>query len=188
MKEVEEVGDFPHYEILRVLIEASIRDQKAIQASSGALNAAISELRNQAASLPGTLVDQVAHRLVTEIRTNLDNVTSAANRAERHFRQAAEFSIWKLLFLPALCFITSLAGILFYVKLAMPDPRELQKLRIQQAELQDTIAVLERKGGSAEITQCRDSRNKLRPCIRTEEKYGVFGDGQKATYRVIYGY
>jgi hypothetical protein len=187
VKTSEQVGEFPHYEILRVLLEAAIRDQRAIQASSGALSAATLELRNQTAKLPETLVTAVSENLLSEIRENLDNVAAAARRAQGDFDRVTSVARWKLLVLPACCFLAGLGGILIYIKLAMPDVRKLEELRERQADLQSQLSVLERKGGAAQVSRCTDRKGRTWPCIRTDDTFGTFGNSEGETFRVIFG-
>lgn len=186
MKSSEQIGDFPHYEILRTLIEAAIRDQRAISASSAALTAAVAKIKDQVSTLPEQLSRTLAGPVEKNLIQHFLGTINAAQNATARFEQAASLSVRKLFLLPTVCFLAAVFGLLVYVKLAMPDPRQIQSLRLEEARLRHSIALLEREGGKAQITQCRE-RTKTRPCIRTDERYGVFGN-DKDTFRIIYGY
>jgi hypothetical protein len=180
----DQIDEFPHYEILRTLIEAVARDQNGIERSIAGLDTLVEKLPAQILGQVAMQVTDQLQQQFKELRRQVRILQNDVEMAPQNFKRAAGTSFWKLLFSPMLCFVTIGFALWMYV----PNARSINALREEQEELQRNISMLQQEGGKADLTQC-PMNGKMKPCIATIDDDNVFRVAHsKAAYRVLYGY
>ena len=158
----DQTDEFPHYEILRTLIEAAVRDQNGIERSIASLDALVEKLPAEILSQVATQVTGELKEQFEELREQVRILQNDAERAQESFRRTGSTSFWKLLLAPMLCLVAIGVALWMY----LPNALSINALRQEQAGLQRNISMLEQRGGKADLTQCKWN-GKWKPCIAT---------------------
>jgi hypothetical protein len=139
---------------------------------------AIEKLSQHTQSLEAAVRDQVQRALVDALKTVHAESQRAVDALQKIKRTAnARVTLWTL-GLTA----TSVAIALFVAWWVLPTPAEIARLRTERDELASNIAVLNRRGGRADLRRCGPGR----VCVRVDlsaPRYGGSSD-----YMVIKGY
>ena len=195
------------YEVFSHLAEQAMRDQEAIENSIQALDGAIAALKRETSALPGEVsrkisgivsssADVVAKevteqfvRVVNEVTEKFARASQQAEKARSAYEHAAKFAVGKIIIIAALCFLFGVVGVIAVVHYVIPDPGQLQALRAEKAELEQTVSLLEQHGGRADVRTCQVS-GEPRLCIRIDDEPARVrvGPNNNGHYRVIYGY
>lgn len=195
------------YGVFNHLAEQAMRDQEAIEKSIKALDDAIEALKREASALPGevshkisdtvpSFADAVANeltekfaRVANEATEKFASASQQAEKARSAYERAAKLAVGKIIIIAALCFLFGVVGMIAVIYHAIPNPGQLQALRAEKAQLEQTVSLLEQRGGRADVRTCQVS-GEQRLCIRTDDETARvrFGPNNKGVYRVIYGY
>jgi hypothetical protein len=186
-KSTEEAGA---HLVIGTLLEAAIRDQQAIKEAVGTLNRATDTLRRASEVLPDTVAKEVDASLKAAINGAADTLVKRfedanvkAARASTAYKEAAEFSMWRIV-IPALG-ITALAGAVIVIAawMAMPNLTEVQALRNERDRLQHDLSILEERGAKSDTRTCqlttKSKRGRL--CVKLDPQYG----DQWGGYRIV---
>jgi hypothetical protein len=189
-------GDSEHartidpYPALGTLLEAAIRDQKAIGKAVDGLNGVQRAMTTATAELPRTVarevdaslqdaIERAAMRLVERFeKANVD-----AERAEKAYCNAVKFSLWKGA-LPVLGIAAvGAAAIVAVAWMLTPSLAEIQSRRDERDALEQRIAWLQQHGANGDFTKCIVSKDgkKTRLCVKLDSRFGDEWSG----YRII---
>ena len=174
------------HSVIGTLLEAAIRDQKAIHEAVEGLNSAENSVATAAARLPGAVAREVDVSLKQAVGgaadtlvKRFDDANIEAERAAAAYRDAAAFSLRRIV-IPVLS-ITAIgaSAIVIAAWLAMPNLAELQARREERDQLEQRIAWLEKYGARSDITNCEISkdRKKTRLCVKLDPNFGDHWSG-----------
>lgn len=144
-------------------------------------------------TLPGVARDtvgDVAKEIIVEgtkkASVGLLDASSKAMVAAEELSRAHTAALIKHIFVLTCTTVLFAAGLWAWGNWAWSD---VQTARAELAQLQAAVEKLESQYGKATLSMCTETNGNKRPCIRTDERAGLFGDPKKGeTYRVIYGY
>lgn len=165
-------------------LDSDERKIAALFAAFEEINAQVDRAGKQLTLSVGRLdptVRQTIRDVLNEELSRVHHEVGLATAALQRMRRAAD---WRQLLigtgLSALVVLVTLGGFWLFT----PSPAEMTRLRAEREQLQDSIDLLARRGGRAELKNCGTSNEHL--CVRVETGLGRYGDGKD--YFVIRGY
>jgi hypothetical protein len=184
--------------VMHEIYESALRNQGSIKSALGDLNSAIDAMQNATNELPDELSSSVNKQISSAVesasREIIKKHTEANVQAERAYEaydKAVRWSFMRIFGVALVLFVVILAatiiGMIIVVERWLPDAREVQALRMEQAELERVVANLAQQGGRADLTTCK-LNGKPRLCIRTDENVPTYDGSKGEKYRIIYGY
>lgn len=176
--------------IASALFDENKRRQSEVASLIKRSDSSVAAVETMARRLPPTIGDAVdahmeaaARQAATEIALNWTGATIQAERAAAMYRRQADIGPRKFLTVSWLAIGLGLTAMVCVARLLLPDAGELARLRADVATLEETVRVLERKGGRARLAQCQDLKKRGRLCIQVDESV-KYENG----YRIIKGY
>ena len=168
--------------------EALARGVAGLQAGTqGAVRAAVAD------SLAGAAAEGVAavQAATGPLLARLDGVAAQAGEADAALRGVVAWASWRLLgWMVAAVALLVLGGWLATTLVRWWDTGSIGAARVERQQLQLEIAELRasrdewvKTGAQAKLERCGP---KSRPCVRVDERAGVFGD--RSDHRVLLGY
>ena len=168
--------------------EALARGVAGLQlGTQGAVRAAVAD------SLAGAAVEGVAavQAATGPLLARLDGVAAQAGEADAALRGVVAWASWRLLgWMAAAVAALVLGGWLATTLVLWWDTGAIGAARVERRQLQLEIAELRasrdewvKTGAQAKLERCGP---KARPCVRVDERAGVFGD--RSDHRVLLGY
>jgi hypothetical protein len=157
----------------------------------GAQSAVRLAVKDSLAEVSATITQQ-AEAATAPVLAKLAGVVDTAKQAEAVLRNAVQWASWRLLrwgiagiaALGLLWWLVS-AAVLWWDAGAIGRAQDKKvQLESDVAEMQANYDEWKKAGMLGKIIQCNPGN---RPCIRVDEKAGLFGDDDRV-YRVIYGY
>ena len=155
--------------------------------TQGAVRAAVAE------SLAGAAVEGVAavQAATGPLLARLDGVAEQAGQADAALRGVVAWASWRLLgWVAAAVALLVLGGWLASTLVLWWDTGAIGAARVERQQLQLEVAELRasrdewvKTGALAKLERCGP---KARPCVRVDERAGVFGTA--SDYRVLLGY
>ena len=168
--------------------EALARGVAGLQSGTqGAVQAAVAD------GLAGAAVEGVAavQAATGPLLSRLDSVAAQAGQADAALRGVVAWASWRLLgWMAAAVAALVLGGWLATTLVLWWDTEAIGATRVEKRQLQLEIAELRtsrdewvKTGAQAKLERCGP---KARPCVRVDERAGVFGTA--SDYRVLLGY
>jgi len=170
--------------------EALARGVRDVQTGTqGAVRAAVAE------SLAGAAMEGAAavQAATGPLLSRLAGVSEQAGQADAALRGVVAWASWRLLgWMTAAVAALVLGGWLASTLVLWWDTGAIGAARVERRQLQLEVAELRasrdewaKTGAQAKLIRCGP---KARPCVRVDERAGVFESGGHADYRVIQGY
>ena len=168
--------------------EALAREVAGLQAGTqGAVRAAVAD------SLAGAAVEGAAavQAATGPLLARLDGVAEQAGQADAALRDVMAWATWRLLgWVAAAAALLVLGGWLASTLVLWWDTDAIGAARVEKAQLQAEVAEIKanrdewvKTGALAKLERCGP---KVRPCVRVDERAGVFGAA--SDHRVLLGY
>lgn len=172
------------------LLEAAIRDQKAIREAAQGLRETEKTVRESIHRIPGQVareVDASLQRAIDTVANQLmarfEEANANAELASAAYQASAKFSFWRLV-LPVLGLTAFGATAIFLAAwMIMPSTSEIQEKRAEVDRLEQRLSSLEQQGARADYTQCIVSERpkRLRLCVKLDT--GI--NGTWGEYRIV---
>lgn len=181
------------------LKEAAIRNQAEISQVIQELRGLTHHFQSTAVNLPRSVSDKVKGELTDAVSLAVNDAAdriikkhTAANvqaeGAERAYARAVRWSFTRIFAIGLFFFVAGIGGMVLTAWRILPDYETLTRLQREKARLEQVVAELEQRGGTAGLSFCPDN-GRQRRCVRTNEMSNAEPwrrDGE--TYRIIYGY
>ncbi len=152
---------------------------EGVQAQQQIAEASLEKLRVHTLGLDDVVREEIRRTLINELR-ELNHENQQTVRSLRAIRRIADRrGIFTCLTVAALCAIIPCA----IVRVALPTPEEIVRLRSERDTLMQNLARLERIGGRVELRRCGATS---RLCVRVDAKASAYG--LKADYLIVKGY
>ena len=160
--------------------------QKFCLEFKGAAEGVIKTLPGVARDAVGDVAKEIIVEGTKKVSVGLLDASNKAMAAADELRRVHTVALLKHIFVLACIAVLLAAGLWTWGNWTWSD---VQTARTELALLQATVEKLESQYGKATLRMCTASDGSKRPCIRTDERAGLFGEPKKGeTYRVIYGY
>lgn len=183
------------FDALSQVVEAAYSQQETAAVAVAGLERTRWHFERDAAGLPPQL-RQAVHEAMSEataamlsvLRESHAAADNAVAEARRH-ETAARSLWWKNVLLLSFAQIALLFGTWMFVRLTIPPADEIQAHRDELAQLQQNLAVLERRGARLQFTTCLDQKERAHRCVRLHDSLGQLEyryDG--GSYRIPAGY
>ncbi len=181
-------------ETAKAAVDEMARERAKLSDVIQSLKIAIGGVHNAARDAASTAVTETLSQSTNAAKTAANASVMALDEAAEQVRAAGAWVGWKLALV--LCLAGASAVMVNYAigRFTLPTREEIDALRSEKAELETTIAALEKRGGRMKIERCGPQS---RLCVRIAPKQGdgipVFRgpfqspDG-KDSYVIPYGY
>ena len=182
--------DIDIHTVTGTLLEAAIRDQKAIEEAVKGLGDARGAILGAASTLPSAVSREVNVSLKIAINDAADVLVHrfeaaniSAERAATAYEKAAAFVIWKVAGMGLGVTAIGALAIVGMAWIAMPNLAEIQALRAERDKLQQDLALLVQRGAKSDTSACELPNNpkKTRFCVKLDPRF----EDRWGGYRIV---
>jgi len=205
-----------HYHALQKVYETALYHDEQIDKKIAALEAATRTLENQSKALPGAVSAEVAKLVASSfkdatsklsdgvdvlleglkaeaeaagsrIAERFESANVNASKAAAAYERAAELTFRRVAVFALLGTACGVAAMVATAWYQLPNEKQLQAMRAEEARLERNIADLVRRGGEVEVITCTMQGGGVRPCVRTDERGNPnpFRRDPQETFRLI---
>lgn len=157
---------------IAALLDALDTEHARVRAAMEALNATSAKLQQS-----------VAQAARVSMQEALQDLQGELERAQRVVIDLQRLSLWRAAWQHAWVALVAIAITLVAVRWYVPSVSDMQVLRAKKAQLEDSIADLEQRGGKLKISHCGPKR---RLCVAVDDYAGRYG--KAGEYRIAKGY
>lgn len=157
---------------IAALIDALDQEHARVQKATSTLNATSAGLERAVA--------QAAH---VSMREALEDLQGELECAQRVVIDLQRLSLWRAAWQHVMVALVAIVITLVAVRWYVPSVSDMQALRAKQAQLEASIADLERRGAKLQISRCGPER---RLCVAVDDYAGRYG--KAGEYRIAKGY
>lgn len=157
---------------IAALIDALDQEHARVQKAMKALNATGARLEQSVAQ---------AARL--SMQEALQGLQGELERAQRVVIDLQRLSLWRAAWQHAMVALVAIVVTLIAVSWYVPSVTDMQALRTEKAQLEASIADLEKRGAKLQINHCGPEK---RLCVAVDDYAGIYG--KAGDYRIAKGY
>lgn len=157
---------------IAALIDALDAEHARVRAAMEALNATRAGLQQAVAQAARASTQEALKGLHGELE-----------RAQRVVIDLQRLSLWRAAWQHAMVALVAIVVTLIAVSWYVPSVTDMQALRTEKAQLEASIADLEKRGAKLQINHCGPEK---RLCVAVDDYAGIYG--KAGDYRIAKGY